>query len=136
MSTSQALSAEDNPDPGPDPSTVTDTGNSAGTGTGSTPQCSYWRARGSNEPPIFATPTKFLCDCPNHRVWQWPLGHAELIIAPCAFRCPYCREFNKVNRTRLMASNLRRHITKTHIEGAPFVFGTLVVAPGMQRRGS
>ncbi|KAJ5505687.1 hypothetical protein N7453_004644 [Penicillium expansum] len=57
-------------------------------------------------------------------------------IASCAFRCPYCDEFNKLGRTRLMASNLRRHITKTHIEGNPYVYGTLIVASGAQNRGS
>ncbi|KGO37882.1 hypothetical protein PEX1_050060 [Penicillium expansum] len=146
MSTSQTPNTGDNPDPGPDPSTVTDTdtststgtstGTGTGTGTGLTPYGSHWRAYGFTYPQTFASPNKFLCSCPNHGVWQWPLDHAELTIASCAFRCPYCDEFNKLGRTRLMASNLRRHITKTHIEGNPYVYGTLIVASGAQNRGS
>ncbi|KAJ5203127.1 hypothetical protein N7449_005206 [Penicillium cf. viridicatum] len=115
--------------PGPDSSTGANTGTTS-TATDSLPEGSHWRQYGDYQPQSFAEPTKFLCNCPNHFVGWWPLEYAELIIAPCAYRCPYCDEFNKVGRERLMASNLRRHITKTHIEGNPARYGTLVVAPG------
>ncbi|KAJ5597660.1 hypothetical protein N7537_007744 [Penicillium hordei] len=126
-----ALNPSSNPGPnsGPDSSTGANTGTTS-TATDSTPQGSYWRPSGGYQPQYFADPNKLLCSCPNHLQGWWPVHYAELIIAPCAYRCPYCDEFNKVGRDRLMASNLRRHITKTHIEGNPGRYGTLVVAPG------
>ncbi|CAG8906507.1 unnamed protein product [Penicillium egyptiacum] len=137
MSSSQSLCFGNNrgpdpgPEPGPDPGTGTNTGTS--TGTDSTPQGSYWRVLyGLYEPRYWVEPGKLLCDCPSHDVSRWPTELAELTIASCAYRCPYCDEFNKNGRTRLMASNLRRHITKTHIGNAP-VYGTLVVAPGWKK---
>ncbi|OQE43599.1 hypothetical protein PENCOP_c003G00517 [Penicillium coprophilum] len=94
-------------------------------------QGSYWRPNDIYQPQIWAEPRKPLCDCPSHNERQWPLQFAELIIAPCTFRCPFCNGFNKAGKIRLMASNLRRHINKTHIEGHPARFGTLVVAAGV-----
>ncbi|KAJ9489665.1 hypothetical protein VN97_g3598 [Penicillium thymicola] len=94
-----------------------------------TPNGSYWRVRGS-QPQGFAQPNKLLCNCPNHRENWWPVDHAELVISPCALRCPYCDKFNRAEK-RVMASNLRRHITMTHIEKHPATYGTLHVAPGM-----
>ncbi|KAJ5169601.1 uncharacterized protein N7500_002384 [Penicillium coprophilum] len=119
MSTSQSPSAGDMP------------GTITYMSTDPTPQGSYWRANNIYQPQIWAEPRKRLCDCSNHNEQQWPIQFAELIIAPCAFRCPFCNEFNKAGKTRLMASNLRRHINKTHIEGNPARFGTLVVAAGV-----
>ncbi|CAI7608023.1 unnamed protein product [Penicillium viridicatum] len=121
------------PTPGPDSSigaNTTSTSTSTATATASTPQGSHWKQRGIYQPDSFTDQFKALCSCPDHRVGIWPRKHAELVIAPCAYRCPFCDEFNKVGRVRLMASNLRRHITKTHIEGSPEQYGTLVVAPG------
>ncbi|KAJ5415865.1 hypothetical protein N7465_004560 [Penicillium sp. CMV-2018d] len=121
------------PTPGPDSSTganTTSTSTSTATATASTPQGSHWKQRGIYQPDSFTDQFKALCGCSDHRVGIWPLNHAELVIAPCAYRCPFCDEFNKVGRVRLMASNLRRHITKTHIEGNADLYGTLVVAPG------
>ncbi|KAJ5961838.1 hypothetical protein N7501_006779 [Penicillium viridicatum] len=115
--------------PGPDSSTGANT-TSTSTATASTPQGSHWKQRGIHQPDSFTDQFKRLCNCQNHNVGFWPLNYAELVIAPCAYRCPFCDEFNKVGRVRLMASNLRRHITKTHIEGSPEQYGTLVVAPG------
>ncbi|KAJ6149319.1 hypothetical protein N7471_000518 [Penicillium samsonianum] len=134
MSTPQSLNAGDNPDSGPDPGSGANTGTS--TRTGSDPQGSYWRAYGPYPPQRCAEEGKFLCDCPTHNEWEWPTEYAELTIAPCAYRCPYCEEFNKAGRTRLMASNLRRHIRERHIEGNPARYGTLVVSPGVLGRNS
>ncbi|KAJ5823363.1 hypothetical protein N7447_005703 [Penicillium robsamsonii] len=119
MSTSQSSSAGSTP------------GINININTGPVSQGSHWRAYGPYHPQVWAEPGKFLCDCLTHDEWQWPTEHAELTIAPCAYRCPFCDEFNKAGRSRLMASNLRRHITKTHIEGYSERFGTLVVAAGV-----
>ncbi|KOS46303.1 hypothetical protein ACN38_g2812 [Penicillium nordicum] len=78
-----------------------------------TPNGSYWRVCGS-QPQGFAQPNKLLCNCPDHRERWWPVDHAELVISPCALRCPYCDKFNRAEN-RVMASNLRRHIAMTHI---------------------
>ncbi|CAI7673043.1 unnamed protein product [Penicillium discolor] len=121
--------------PGPDSSTganpsTTSTATATATATDPTSQGSAWRPNGEDQPQNFADPNKRLCNCPNHLQRRWPTEHAELIIAPCAYICPFCDDFNRVGRERLMASNLRRHITKTHIEGDPSQYGTLAVARG------
>ncbi|KAJ5848284.1 hypothetical protein N7455_012241 [Penicillium solitum] len=122
------------PNPGPDSSTganpsTTSTATDS-TATDPTSQGSDWRPNGEYRPQNFADPNKRLCSCPNHLQRWWPTEHAELIISPCAYICPFCDDFNRVGRERLMASNLRRHITKTHIEGDPSQYGTLAVARG------
>ncbi|CAG8006088.1 unnamed protein product [Penicillium nalgiovense] len=129
MSAPQIPSAGNNPDPNPGPNPGTGTS----TGTDTTSQGSRWRGYSINPPRHWEQSKKRLCDCANHDQDEWPHDFAELIIAPCAYRCPFCNEFNKAQRTRLMASNLRRHITRTHIEGNPDVYGTLVVAPGWMK---
>ncbi|KXG52988.1 Zinc finger, C2H2 [Penicillium griseofulvum] len=91
---------------------------------------SYWTYFGTGEPQVWANPPKMICDCGTHGAWQWPTQYAELTIAPCAFRCPYCDRFNKAGKTTHQASNLRRHIRATHIQGHPMEYGTLVVMPG------
>ncbi|KAI3294282.1 hypothetical protein DTO002I6_4451 [Penicillium roqueforti] len=144
--TNTAPAASTVPATGTDQATATTqgTGTTQGTSTAaaaaqaastSPTQGSRWKARDSSHPPdAFAETAKLLCDCHGPRA-QWPLNNAELIIAPCAYQCPYCAEFNKVGRPRLMASNLRRHLAQTHIRGNPDVYGTLVVAPGVKGRG-
>ncbi|KAJ5972135.1 uncharacterized protein N7479_002053 [Penicillium vulpinum] len=124
MSTSQSPNAGGNPrlDFNPVPGRVT--------GNDPRSEGSYWRPYGYYMPQFWVD--KLICDCPNHKQqYHWPIHHAELVFSPCAFRCPFCDEFNKAEKPRLMAANLRRHITKTHIEGNPGRFGTLVVKPGL-----
>ncbi|KAJ6189473.1 hypothetical protein N7519_004381 [Penicillium mononematosum] len=137
MSAPQTPSAGNNdyPDPAPNtgPNTGTSTSTGTSTGTDSTSQGSYgsyWRGYSINPPRRWSRTKKRICDCPNHVQEDWPFDFAELIIAPCAYKCPFCNDFNKALKTKHMASNLRRHITKTHIEGNPDVYSTLVVAPG------
>ncbi|KAJ5268227.1 hypothetical protein N7524_005686 [Penicillium chrysogenum] len=122
MSAPQIPSAGNNdyPDPGPNPgpnfgtstSTVTSTGTDS---THKNSYGSYWRGYSINPPRHWAQSKKRICDCENHNQEEWPFDFAELIIAPCAYKCPFCNDFNKALKTKHMTSNLRRHITKTHI---------------------
>ncbi|KAJ5206083.1 Zinc finger C2H2 [Penicillium cf. griseofulvum] len=96
-----------------------------------TPSGSYWRSYGTGQPQVWAEPPKMLCDCGTHGAWRWPTQYAEITIAPCAHRCPFCDRFNKARKTTHMASNLRRHIKTTHIQGNPTQYGTLVVTSGV-----
>ncbi|OQD72115.1 hypothetical protein PENPOL_c001G03590 [Penicillium polonicum] len=90
----------------------------------------YWKSNRDVPPTKWLQENKKLCACDAHQASQWPMEHAIITIPPCAYKCPYCPKFDKLETTNPQVVKLRAHIKRDHLKRKPEDFLGLSVTPG------